>query len=108
MNPLRHPWLCTQVFSHRLLRWAVPLFMIAALVANAFLVGTPGYTTFFLLQISLYCIALVALALDRVEIRPPGFFVPLYFCLINVAPLIALWMMLKGEKKILWDTSTQP
>ena len=108
VNPLRHPWLCTQVFSHRLLRWAVPLFMIAALVANAFLVGTPGYTTFFLLQISLYCIALVALALDRVEIRPPGFFVPLYFCLINVAPLIALWMMLKGEKKILWDTSTQP
>ena len=52
--------------------------------------------------------ALIALALDRVEIRPPGLFVPLYFCLINVAPLIALWMMLKGEKKILWDTGTQP
>jgi len=47
-------------------------------------------------------------ALDRVEIRPPGFFVPLYFCLINVAPLIALWMMVKSEKKIVWDTGPQP
>jgi len=58
-------------------------------------------------RVTLFLLAALV-ALDRVEIRPPGFFVPLYFCLINVAPLIALWMMVKGEKKIVWDTGPQP
>jgi cellulose synthase/poly-beta-1,6-N-acetylglucosamine synthase-like glycosyltransferase len=108
VNPLRHPWLCLQVFSHRLLRWAVPIFLLVALVANAFLLGRPGYTALFVLQVALYLLALVALALDRVHIRPPGLFIPLYFCLINAAPLMALWMMVKGEKKVFWDTGAQP
>ena len=108
LNPIRHPWLCLQILSHRLLRWAVPIFLLAALLANACLVGTPGYAALFALQVAFYGAALVALALDRVHVRPPGLFVPLYFCLINVAPLLALWMLLKGEKKIVWETGPQP
>ena len=82
--------------------------LLAALLANACLVGTPGYAALFALQVAFYGAALVALALDRVHVRPPGLFVPLYFCLINVAPLLALWMLLKGEKKIVWETGPQP
>jgi hypothetical protein len=104
LNPLRHPWLCAQILSHRLLRWAVPIFLLAALVANAFLVGTPGYTVLFVLQVALYLAAVAALLLDRVKIRLPGLFVPLYFCLINIAPLVALWLLVKGEKKVFWET----
>lgn len=108
LNPIRHPWLCAQIVSHRLLRWAVPLFLIAALVANALLLGTPGYTALFVLQSAFYLAALAALVLDRAKIRPPGLFIPLYFCLINAAPLLALWMLLKGEKKVFWETGAQP
>jgi hypothetical protein len=108
LNPIRHPWLCLQIVSHRLLRWAVPIFLIAALIANAFLAGTPGYTALFVLQLAFYLAALVALVLDRANIRPPGLFVPLYFCLINVAPLVAVWMLIKGEKKVFWETGAQP
>ncbi len=42
LNPLRHPWLCFELISHRLMRWAVPFFLIAAFVSNALLIGTPG------------------------------------------------------------------
>jgi hypothetical protein len=108
LNPIRHPWLCAQIVSHRLLRWAVPLFLLAALIANALLVGTPGYTALFVLQAALYLAAVAALLLDRVKIRPRGLFVPLYFCLVNIAPLVALWLLIKGEKKVFWETGAQP
>jgi glycosyltransferase involved in cell wall biosynthesis len=108
LNPLKHPWLSFELVSHRLLRWAVPLFLIAALVSNALLLGRPGYTQAFALQAALYGAALAALALDRFHIRAPGVFVPLYFCLINLAPLVALWLLLKGEKKVFWETGPQP
>lgn len=109
LNPVRHPWLCAQIVSHRLLRWAVPLFLLAALVANACLVSTPLYALLFGLQLAFYAAAIAALLLDRIQIRLPGLFVPLYFCLINVAPLVALWLLIKGEKKVFWETgATQP
>lgn len=108
LNPFRHPWLCAQILSHRLLRWAVPLFLLAALIANAFLIGSPGYALLFVLQLAFYLAAILALLLDRVRIRVPGLFVPLYFCLVNVAPLVALWMLVKGEKKVFWETGAQP
>jgi glycosyltransferase involved in cell wall biosynthesis len=107
LNPIRHPWLCFQLVSHRLLRWAVPLFLIAALIANAALLGLPFYRQLFALQAALYVAALAALVLDRLRIRAPGLFVPLYFCLINLAPLVALWLLCKGEKKVLWETGPE-
>ena len=51
--------------------------------------------------------ALAAAVLDRSGVRPRGLFIPLYFCLVNLAPLIALWSLLKGEKKIVWETGPQ-
>ena len=107
LNPLRHPWLCFELVSHRLMRWAVPFFLIAAFASNALLIGRPGYTQLFVLQALLYVAAVAALVLDRARIRAPGLFVPLYFCLINLAPLIAVWLLLKGEKKVIWETGPQ-
>lgn len=108
LNPFRHPWLCAQIISHRLLRWGVPLFLLTALIANAFVIGSRGYTLLLVLQLAFYLAAVLALLLDRVRIRVPGLFVPLYFCLINVAPLVAIWLLIKGEKKVFWETGTQP
>jgi cellulose synthase/poly-beta-1,6-N-acetylglucosamine synthase-like glycosyltransferase len=107
LHPLRHPWICFQVISHRLLRWGVPVLMIAALASNAFLLDAPLYVGLFVLQVGLYASALAALILDRLRIRAPGLFVPLYFCMINLAPLLAVWSLLKGEKKVVWETGPQ-
>jgi len=104
LHPIRHPFLCFQILSHRLLRWGVPFFMIAALVANTFLLDRPFYRLTFGLQLALYGSALTALVLDRFRIRPPGLFVPLYFCLVNLAPVLAVWSLFKGEKKVVWET----
>ena len=103
-NPLRHPWLCFELLSHRLLRWGVPFFLIAALVANLFLLAAPLYRVTLALQLALYGGALAALVLERRHVRLPGLFVPLYFCLVNLAPLVAVWKLLRGEKQIVWET----
>ena len=107
LNPFRHPFLCFQIVSHRLLRWAIPFLLIAAVIANAFLLDRSFYQLTFALQLAFYGGALAALALDRWHIRPRGLFIPLYFCLVNLAPLIAVWTLLKGEKKIVWETGPQ-
>jgi len=107
LNPFRHPFLCFQIVSHRLLRWGIPFLLIAAFVANAFLLDAPFYQLTLALQLAFYGGALAALVLDRWHIRPRGLFVPLYFCLVNLAPLIAVWSLLKGEKKIVWETGPQ-
>ena len=104
LHPVRHPFLCFQILSHRLLRWGVPFFMIAALVANFFILDHTLYRVTLGLQLALYGSALAALLLDRFRIRPPGLFVPLYFCLVNLAPVLAVWSLLKGEKKVVWET----
>jgi len=107
LNPLRHPFLLFQIISHRLLRWGIPFLLIAAFAANACLLDAPFYRLSFALQIAFYGAALAALALDRWHVRAPGLFVPLYFCLVNLAPLIAVWSLLKGEKKVVWETGPQ-
>ena len=115
VNPIRHPWLFAQIVSHRLLRWAVPIFLILAFVANVTLVVTPSvagrefYVAILLAQLAFYGGAAVGLAADRMKVRAPRpAAIALYFCLINTAPLVAIWMLLKGEKKVFWETGPQP
>jgi len=107
LNPLRHPFLLFQLISHRLLRWGIPFLLILTFVANAFLLDRRFYQLTFAAQVAFYGAALAGLVLDRLGIRPRGAFIPLYFCLVNLAPLLAVWSLLKGEKKIVWETNPQ-
>ena len=101
---LRHPWFLVQVLSHRVLRWAVPFFLIVALLADAFLLERPLYRALFLGQIALYCTAALAYVLERRRVRVPGLVLPLYFCVLNLAPLLAVRALIRGEKQVTWET----
>lgn len=104
-NPLRHPWFFFQTLSHRLLRWAVPIFMIVAFVANLFLLGHPLYRLIFLGQAACYLAAAAGYALAVRGKRVRVFLIPLYFCVVNLAPLLALRSLLRGDKKVVWETN---
>ena len=103
-DPRRHPWFCFQVLSHRLLRWAIPVFLAIAFVANLALIGRPIYRLLFAGQLSLYLAAAVAWALERRNIRLPGLVIPLYFCVVNLAPVLAVRAIWRGERKVVWET----
>jgi len=104
-NPLRHPWFCWQVLSHRLLRWSVPVFLIVAFLANATLVGRPFFLVVFAVQVGFYAAAVAGYLFERRGRRPPGLMVPFYFCVVNLAPLVAARSLLRGERKVTWETT---
>jgi cellulose synthase/poly-beta-1,6-N-acetylglucosamine synthase-like glycosyltransferase len=101
---LLHPWFLVQVLSHRVLRWGVPFFLILAFAANLFLLGRPLYRLLFLGQLALYGTAALAYLLERRNLRFPGLVFPLYFCVVNLAPLVAVRSLLRGEKQVTWET----
>lgn len=105
LNPLKHPWFAIELWSHRVLRWLVPVFLLILLFAS--LIGAPssGFLRLALLaQLLVYGTGFIAYLLDRGSIRVPGLFIPLYFCLVNLAPLVAIAWLLKGERKVVWET----
>jgi cellulose synthase/poly-beta-1,6-N-acetylglucosamine synthase-like glycosyltransferase len=105
LNPLRHPWFAIELWSHRVLRWLVPVFLIVLFFASAALAGQGGfYQLAFLGQLAVYGAGLLGFALERLRIRVPGLFVPLYFCVVNLAPLIALTRLARGERNVVWET----
>jgi cellulose synthase/poly-beta-1,6-N-acetylglucosamine synthase-like glycosyltransferase len=105
LNPLRHPWFATLLWSHRVLRWLAPVFLLVLLAASVPLARRGPVFAFLLAgQLAVYASGAAAWALERLRVRLPGAFIPLYFCVVNLAPLLALAWIVRGEKKIVWET----
>ena len=105
LNPLRHPWFATLLWSHRVLRWLVPVFLLVLLGASMALAPQgPAFRLVLGAQLGVYGSGVVAYGLERLRVRRPGLFIPLYFCVVNLAPLVALEWLARGEKKVVWET----
>jgi hypothetical protein len=105
LNPLRHPWFATLLWSHRVLRWLVPVFLLLLLAASVPLAARgPVFALVLTAQLAVYGAGAIAYALERARVRLPGAFIPLYFCVVNLAPLVALAWIARGEKKVVWET----
>jgi cellulose synthase/poly-beta-1,6-N-acetylglucosamine synthase-like glycosyltransferase len=90
-----------QLLVHKWLRYLVALPLLAVLLANVLLAGTPGYAALLGLQLLCYTLAGIGWASGgRVRWKPV--FVPFYFCLINVAAAVAFVRFLSGERMVLW------
>jgi cellulose synthase/poly-beta-1,6-N-acetylglucosamine synthase-like glycosyltransferase len=106
LNPFRHPWLATVLWSHRVLRWLAPVFLLLLLAASLPLASRgPAFQLVLAAQLATYGSGAIAFALERVRVRLPGAFIPLYFCVVNLAPLLALAWLARGEKKVVWETA---
>jgi hypothetical protein len=105
LNPLRHPWFATLLWSHRVLRWLVPVFLLLLLAASVPLASQGRVFQLVLVaQLAVYGSGAIAYTLERLRVRLPGAFIPLYFCVVNLAPLLALAWLARGEKKVVWET----
>ncbi|NMC75394.1 MAG: glycosyltransferase family 2 protein [Geobacteraceae bacterium] len=104
LNPFRYPFVSFQLISHKVLRWLIPFFLIVLLVSNGFLLGSWFYNLTFALQLAFYLAALTGLAADRVGRKCRLLAIPLYFCVVNAASLVAFWKTLKGQKMVTWET----
>ena len=104
LNPLRTRWFAVQVISHRLLRWLVPVFGVAAFAANIFLLPHPLYHATLLLQVVFLFAAALGAALDRLDLGPACLRLPHYVCAANLAALDALGNCLLRRHIVTWPT----
>ncbi len=84
LNPLAHPLVAWQLWSHKILRWTVPFFLLSLLVSSAALAGRhPVFALALAAQVALYALALAAFIDRRLEARLL-FRVPLFFTNANL------------------------
>jgi cellulose synthase/poly-beta-1,6-N-acetylglucosamine synthase-like glycosyltransferase len=107
----RHPeWLLPwknrawwQLISHKYLRLAAPWMLLAALLANAALIGLPFYRALFALQLVLYCFAGLGWALPNLRLRLTS--IPAGFVFLNLMAAASLFSYLKDNSQGKWQTT---
>ena len=104
MNPFRSGFFAIQLFSHKLLRYAVPLLLVGLLASSVLLDPfSPFYATAMILQAGFYGMAIFAWLLERTGKRLTLLAMPLYFVLANLASVIAFYKFIRGERYARWE-----
>lgn len=103
LRPWKFPWPSFQLWSHKIMRWMVPLFLVGLFVSNLQLLDAPLYRTTFALQLFFYAAALlnILVPLHR-QWKPLG--IPLFFCTLNAAALVSMVEICRGRKYVTWQT----
>jgi len=108
LNPVRFPVASLQLFSHKILRWLIPVFGMALLIVTTIgVLQEPDNLfigTLFILQLSFYLTALVALIFEQIGIHNKILGIPLYFIVVNSAAFVALVKTLTSRLEATWET----
>jgi cellulose synthase/poly-beta-1,6-N-acetylglucosamine synthase-like glycosyltransferase len=107
LNPFRYGATSVALWSHKLLRWLIPYFLIALLATNACLLADPHFRAAFALQLAFYAAALVGFCLRDRRTRIL-WSVPMSFCLVNFAALVGTAKALAGRTSGLWQPERNP
>jgi len=104
LNPFRSGFYAVQLFSHKVMRYLVPFFLIALFAASTVLApGALIYRLMFVAQFAGYACALLAWLLEKAGIRSRLLALPQYFVLANLASLIACYQFIRGERYARWE-----
>lgn len=104
LNPFRSGFYAVQLFSHKVMRYLVPLFLLLALVTSALLATSSFfYRLAFAIQAICYACAALAAGLERVDIRIRLLALPQYFVLANLASVLAFYKLARGERYARWE-----
>lgn len=105
LNVARYGRFSFEVFSHKIMRWSTPWFLLGALLANlALLSQGPLYGALFAAQLGSYLSPLAARAVPALrKIGPVR--IGIYFVEVNVAILHATLLTLSGRTILTWEPS---
>jgi cellulose synthase/poly-beta-1,6-N-acetylglucosamine synthase-like glycosyltransferase len=102
LNPALHPWIAFQLWSHKIARWCVPLHLLAIFAGSALLSTYPFVRALLLAQVIFYAWAAAAIIVPAMK-RSRLLGLPLYFCTINAAFLVAMVNVMKGRQYNVWQ-----
>ncbi|HEX4602554.1 MAG TPA: glycosyltransferase family 2 protein [Candidatus Angelobacter sp.] len=103
LQPWKFAWPAFQLWSHKIMRWMVPLFLIVLFAANSMLLDVPLYRAALGLQLFFYAAAVLNMLLPlHRQWKPLG--IPLFFCTLNAAALVSMIEICRGRKYVTWQT----
>ncbi len=88
-----------QYFSHKVMRWLTPVFLLCMLGGSALLAREPIYLCLLLAQAAFYATAAVGYFWRHL---PGPLVVPFYFCMVNSAAMVGLFRGLTGRTGVFW------
>ncbi len=104
LNPLRAGIYAVELFSHKVMRYLVPVFLGVIFVSSLLLAFVSWfYLAVFLAQVACYLLALAGYLLPRFGIDSKVLALPHYFLLANLAAVIAFFKFLRGERYARWE-----
>ena len=105
LNPMRYGWFSFQLFSHKLMRWAVPWFMLLLFITSLLLASRDGvYGIVLAGQLAFY--GAVLLAYFKPTLQTNRYIkVPFFFIQVNLAIAHATIRFLTGTRMTVWTPS---
>jgi len=112
LNPLKSGFYAIQLWSHKLMRYLVPVFLIVIFLTSGVLaMRSAFYAAVFVMQVAFYLAALVSWLLEKSGLTfglLSGLLaLPQYFVITNLASLIAFVKFLTGERYTRWEPSRE-
>ena len=104
LNPFQYGFYAIQLFTHKILRRLAAVPLIAILIATPFLWDSGWlYKLALLGQIGLYGGAVAGLVLRNTKLGNNKLVsLPLFFCMVNAAGLVAFFNLLRGKRYDVW------
>jgi cellulose synthase/poly-beta-1,6-N-acetylglucosamine synthase-like glycosyltransferase len=107
LNPL-HGWIAFTLFSHKILRWACPFFLLGLMVSSALLFTDPLYLALLGGQVAFYLLAAVVPFLPTQSRFLKPLRLTTMFTGMNVALLLGFWRWLSGDQRGTWQRTVRP
>jgi cellulose synthase/poly-beta-1,6-N-acetylglucosamine synthase-like glycosyltransferase len=102
----RHPIVSWGLFSHKILRWLTPFFMLTAFISNLFLLDEGSlYRAAFTVQAAFYALALAGLLGELVKKRDPIGSPVFSFCVANIGMGLGVIKGLAGRVPAAYETT---
>ena len=94
------------IWSHKVLRWLVPVFAILLFFSNLFLIGHGSlYYGAMILQIVFYFSVIVGFIFHKLKLSGSIFSIIYYYAITNAALLIGMFKFLAGKHAYIWDST---
>jgi cellulose synthase/poly-beta-1,6-N-acetylglucosamine synthase-like glycosyltransferase len=103
-------WTAFSFWSHKVLRWLCPLFLIAALAANLGLAAMGRHGLLLAVQVAFYAIAAAGYLLPAIDSGGAAVKLarlPAMFVAMNLALLAGFWRWMRGRQKAVWQRTSR-
>ena len=104
LNPLTRGFYAIQLLSHKVLRYLTAVFLSVVFIVSGLLaLNSWFFALIFACQLAFYALAALSYAFEKLGVKVPLLAFPQYFVITNLASLLALVKLIRGERYIRWE-----